>query len=104
MKCLGVSLLALLFALSVKTSAQDNPLSKAGQGVIVVIPGENQGSCPDYKIGIITPPKDVDFKMKLLTPSENIDPGIIFKLCGESSHLSSAPQISMPQQGINPFF
>jgi hypothetical protein len=101
MKYLGVSLLMLLLALSVETSAQDNPLSRGGQRsgkVVEVVSG--QGSCPDYKIGIITPPKNVDFKMRLLTPPKNLDPGIVFKPCELSSQLSLAPQLFIPNPGI----
>jgi hypothetical protein len=102
MKYLGVSVLTLLFALSVETSAHDNPFSKGGQhwgNFLQLAP--NQASCPDYKIVIITPPKDVDFKMNLLTPSKNIDPGIVFKPCGGSGQLSFAPQTIMPARGTN---
>jgi len=105
MKYLGVSVLTLLFALSVGTSAQDNPFSKGGQqwGNFLQ-PAPNQASCPDYKIVIITPPKDVDFKMTLLTPSKNIDPGIVFKPCGGSDQLSFAPQTIMPARGTDGLF
>ena len=97
MKYLGVSFLTLLLVLRVETSPQDKPFNgpqgnsfnKAGQ-----LP------CPDYKIGMITPPKDVDFKMRLLTPSKNLDPGILFKPCELSSQLSLAPQLIIPNPGV----
>jgi hypothetical protein len=102
MKYLGVSVLTLLFALSVGTSAQDNPFSNRGQewgNVAQLAP--NQVSCPDYKIVIVTPSRDVDFKMKLLTPSKNIDPGIVFKPCAVSDQLSLAQQVFKPPLGTN---
>jgi hypothetical protein len=98
MKYLGVFLLTLLLALSVKTSAQDNLFSKGGQGRgSVIIPGQDR-PCPDYKIIIITPPGDVDFKMTVNTPAKNIDPGIDFKPCTESNQLAFAPQMISPNQ------
>jgi hypothetical protein len=105
MKYLGVSVLTLLFALSVGTSAQDNPFSKGGQhwgNFLQLAP--NQAPCPDYEIVIVTLSRDVDFKMKLLTPSKNIDPGIVFKPCGGSDQLSFAPQTIMPARGTNGLF
>jgi hypothetical protein len=100
MKYAGTFLLTLLFALSVKTGAQNNPFSKGGQGPgsVVVIPGQSMTPCPDYKIVIITPSKDVDFKMEVNTPSKSIDPGIIFKPCEESGQLAFAPQVVKPNQ------
>jgi hypothetical protein len=97
MKYLGVFLLTLLLVLSVETSAQDNPFSKGGQGGSVIVPGQDK-PCPDYKIIIITPPGDVDFKMTVNTPAKNIDPGIVFKPCTESNQLAFAPQMILPNQ------
>ena len=100
MKYARIFLLTSLFALSVKTGAQNNPFTKGGQGPgsVVVIPGQGLTPCPDYKIVIVTPPKDVDFKMQVNTPSKGIDPGIIFKPCEESGQLASAPQVVVPNQ------
>ena len=99
MKYLGLFLLTLLLALFVKTSAQDNPFSKGGQGWGgLVIPGQNLTPCPDYKIIIVTPPKDVDFKMTVNTPAKNMDPGIIFKPCTESNQLAFGPQMNLLNQ------
>ena len=91
MKYRGVLLLALLVAVSVQTSAQDNPISKGGQES-----GKFQSqACPDFKIGIITPPASTDFKMQLLVPPANLDNGIISMLCGAPSQLSLGPQMLM---------
>jgi hypothetical protein len=99
MKYLGGSVLTLLFALGVGASAQDNPSGKGDQGSGTVVQlAPDQGSCPDYKIGILTPPSNVDFKMTLITPPNDIDPGIVFKLCGAPSRLALGPQITMPPQ------
>jgi hypothetical protein len=102
MKYLGLSVLALLFALSVETSAQDNPFGKGDQGSVTVVQlVPDQGSCPDYKIGIVTPPSNVDFKMTLITPPNDIDPGIVLRLCGAPSQLALGPQVSTPSSGTN---
>ena len=62
------------------------------------MPGQKLAPCPDYKILIIKPPKSVDFKMTVNTTSKNIDPGITFKPCEESSHLAFGPQTIMPNE------
>lgn len=99
MKYLGFTFLTLVLVLSAETRAQDNPFKVTqGSGSVMVVP--TQAPCPDYKIGIITPPKDVDFKMRVTTPSKNLDPGIIFKPCEFSSQLSLTPQLVRPNSEI----
>jgi hypothetical protein len=97
MKCRGFLLLPLLFLLSVETGAQDNRFGKTGQrfGGLEDM-ATIQAPCPDYKMIIITPPKDVDFKMRVNTPSKNMDPGIVSKICKEEHPLAFAPQFVMP--------
>lgn len=102
MKYFGVSLVALILALGVETGAQDNPFSSGRQG-LGVMPGQNLTPCPDYKIVIITPPKDVDFKMQVSTPAKNMDRGIIFKPCTESNQLAFGPKIIMPNQEMSDY-
>jgi hypothetical protein len=99
MKYVGFAFLTLMLVLSVETRAQDNPFGKGGQGsgTVVQLPLD-QGSCPDYKIGILTPPSNVDFKMTLITPPNDIDPGIVFNVCGTPSQLALGPKIIMPPQ------
>lgn len=99
MKSLGVAFIALLLASGLETSAQDNPFSNGGQG-LGVMPGQNLTPCPDYKIVVITPPNNSDFKMVTTPPSKNLDPGIIFKPCELPSHLALAPQLVRPHPEI----
>ena len=105
MKYLGLSFLTLLLALSLEASAQVNPFSAGVQGLgteVQLVP--NQDMCPDYKITIVTPLGDIDFKMQVITPSKNIDEGIVLRLCSPSNQLSLAPQFTTPPRQANPFF
>ncbi len=88
------SLLTLLLVLSAGAGAQDIPFKKADQG------------CIDYKIEIITPPKDVDFKIIINVPSGNIDQGIIFSPCRESNECPPAPKTINPDRNkaVDQFF
>ena len=86
------SILSLLLVISAEAGAQDipfkqsNPFNKAGEG------------CSKYKIVIITPPKDVDFKMTPNFPSSTIDQAIVFNPCEELSELPFVFKAVDPQK------
>lgn len=99
MKYVGLYSLTLLLAL-VQIGAQDNPSSKGvpGPGSIVkLLP--NKAACPDYKIIVVTPPEI--FKVSPVSPSSNIDPGIVLKPCTESTEFPIAPPALIENQKTN---
>jgi hypothetical protein len=73
----------------------------------------SNNSCARYKIGIITPSKDIDFKMMIIVPPKNIDQAMVFNLCPAEQQVAVtprlnvhpfAPQIVIPSEEPNSFF
>jgi hypothetical protein len=92
MRCPIFSLLTFVLVLSTSASAQDLPLKQENPFNRAV------EVCSKYKIIIITPPKDVDFKMTLILPSSTIDQVMVFNPCEEVTELPPAFKTIDPQE------
>jgi hypothetical protein len=91
MKYLTFSFLVLVLAFS--TEAQGKSSNNA-----------SNKSCEQYKIGIVTPSKDIDFKIIVIVPPKNLDQAMVFNPCPEQNQVASAPQIILPRKETNEFF
>lgn len=92
MKYLTFSFLILVLAFNVKVDAQGESSNNASK------------SCEQYKIGILTPSKDINFKIIVIVPPKDIDQGMVFNPCPEQSQIASAPQIILRRRETNEFF
>lgn len=72
-----------------------------------VQPFDQHGSdcCSKYKIGIVSPPKDVDFKLIIIVPPK-IDQAMVINPRQESKDLSFPPKTFSPDSDkkVEPFF
>jgi hypothetical protein len=86
MKYLIFSGLILMLVPIAGTRAQDKPFNQI-----------DPGCCSNYKLGIISPPKDVEFKLMVIVPPK-IDQAMVVNPYQESSQLSSPPKVSQPDK------
>ena len=93
MKYLTFSFLVLMLAFSVEVNAQGELSNNA-----------SSKSCEQYKIGIVTPSKDIDFKIIVIVPPKNLDQAMVVNPCPEQNQIASAPQIIIPRKEANEFF
>ncbi|MFN2454599.1 MAG: hypothetical protein ABR577_10305 [Pyrinomonadaceae bacterium] len=93
MKYLSTSFLTLLLIFDVAANIQNNSTNNVGSR-----------SCEEYKIGIITPPKDVDFKLTIIVPPKDIDPAMVINPCAELVQTVSTPQIIIPRKESGKLF
>lgn len=61
-------------------------------------------SCDQYKIGILTPPKDMDFKITIIVPPKNLDQAMVSNPCPEQNQVGFAVQIIVPRKQSKEFF
>lgn len=92
MKFLTFSFLILVLTFHVKVDAQVESSNNASK------------SCEQYKIGILPPSKDIDFKIRVIVPPKDIDQGIVFNPCPEQNQIASAPQIILRRKETHEFF
>jgi hypothetical protein len=93
MKYLTFSFLILVLAFSVEVNAQGESSNNS-----------SRKSCEQYKITILTPSKDIDFKIIVIVPPKNLDQAMVFNPCPEQHQIASAPQIVIPHKETNEFF
>jgi hypothetical protein len=62
------------------------------------------GCCTPYQGGVVTPPRGIDFKMIIIIPPKDLDPGIVMNPCPQLQ--TSPPKISGPDNvnGVGQFF
>lgn len=93
MKYLTFSFLVLVLAFGIEVKAQGESSVKT-----------DGNSCDKYKIGIMTPSQDIDFKMIIIAPPPNIDVAMVINPCQEQSQVAAAPQIIIPPKETDEFF
>lgn len=86
MKYLTFSFLILVLAFSVEVDAQGQSSNNA-----------SSRACEQYKIGIITPSKDIDFKIIVIVPPKSLDQAMVVNPCPGQNQVASAPQIIIPR-------
>ena len=92
MRYVALSLLILL-ACSVRVNPQAGPFDKSC----------DQPNVPD-QLGIVTPPRDIDFKIIIIVPPKDFDRGMVHNWCSGTKQIGCAPQTDSPQTETNPFF
>lgn len=93
MKYFIFPVLILVLAVGVEVKGQGGSSNNAGSK-----------SCDQYKIGIITPSKDIDFKITFIVPPKNLDQAMVLNLCPEQNQVASAVQIIVPRKRTTEFF
>lgn len=93
MKYLMFTVFVLGLAVGVEVNGQGELSNNAGSK-----------SCGPYKIGIITPSKDIDFKIRISVPSKNLDQAMVFNPCPEQNRVASAVHLIVPRKQTKEFF
>jgi hypothetical protein len=91
MRYIALSLL-IIAACTVRVNPQAGPLEKSCQP-----------NAPD-QLGVITPPKAVDFKIIVIVPPKNLDRGIVRNWCSGPKQIGCADQSDVPVTEENPRF
>lgn len=92
MKYLTLIAFGLMLIAGVEVRAQVESSTKRGS------------TCDQYKVGIITPSKEVDFKLKTILPPQNLDQAMVLNVCPEQNQVASAFQITGPRRQTREFF
>ena len=87
------TVLVLVLAVGVEANGQGESSNNAASKL-----------CDQYEIGIITPSKDIDFKIRIIVPSKNLDQAMVFNPCPEQNQVASAVQIIVPRKQTKEFF
>jgi len=85
MKYLIVYCLIMLLVPIPGTRAQVQPFNQISPGCY-----------SNDKIGIVSPPKDVDFKLIIIIPPKDFDQAMVFNQGRESNGISSPPKVFNP--------
>jgi hypothetical protein len=93
MKYLTFSFLVLVLAFSLEVNAQGESSNNV-----------SSKTCEQYKIGIVTPSKDIDFKIIVIVPPKELDQAMVFNPCSEQNQVASAPEIMVPRQETSGIF
>lgn len=90
MRYVALSLL-ILMAGSVRVNPQAGPFDKSrGQPSVL-----NQ-------LGIVTPPKDIDFKIIIIVPPKDLDRGMVRNSCSKENQIDCVPQLVLHGTEANP--
>jgi hypothetical protein len=89
MRYIALSLL-IIAACSVRVNPQAGPLEKSCQPNV-----------PD-QLGVITPPKAIDFKIIVIVPPKNLDRGIVRNSCSGAKQIGCSGQSDVPVTEENP--
>jgi hypothetical protein len=84
MRYVALSLL-IIVACSVRVNPQAGPFDKPA----------GQANVPD-QCGIVTPPKDIDFKIIVIVPPKNFDRGILLNGCSGAKQIGCAAPSDVP--------
>ena len=88
MKYPALFILFLVLAFSVEVRAQGEESNNTVSS--------SNNSCERYKIGILTPRKDIDFKITIIVPPKNIDQAMVINPCPAEQQVAVTPGTNIP--------